>query len=308
MSKYNARSSSLPAQLFSLWIILTTLAVLIGAALVVLAGPLYKGKAITLTDAFDIIRYGAWIGLYAGIAAFVGFLLGAMRRRFWLSLATLVLMVIACATFVVPYHWKQVAESVPPIHDITTDPTNPPQFITLAPIRKAAPNGLSYAGGGPLMAKRELAAVRHYFKTGHGSVNKSAPKALAACQHWGPTCLGAVQHASYPHVKPIVIPGASPSQAYKGVLAVAHQMHWKIASANRKTGHIEATATTFWFGFKDDVAINISNRNSGSIVNVRSESRLGFSDLGKNAARVRHFTRLLLHRLLAEHAAGKKTT
>jgi uncharacterized protein (DUF1499 family) len=51
-------------------------------------------------------------------------------------------------------------------------------------------------------------------------------------------------------------------------------------------GRIEATDTTFWWGFKDDVVIRIAPEGSGSRLDIRSESRVGVSDLGTNAARV----------------------
>jgi len=54
-------------------------------------------------------------------------------------------------------------------------------------------------------------------------------------------------------------------------------------------GRLEATATTAWFGFKDDVVVRIRAEGSGSRVDVRSLSRIGVSDLGTNAARVRAF-------------------
>ena len=55
------------------------------------------------------------------------------------------------------------------------------------------------------------------------------------------------------------------------------------------TGRIEATATTRWFGYKDDVVVRIRPEGNGSRVDVRSASRVGASDVGANAARVREF-------------------
>jgi uncharacterized protein (DUF1499 family) len=52
-------------------------------------------------------------------------------------------------------------------------------------------------------------------------------------------------------------------------------------------------ATTFWFGFKDDVVVRISAEGAGSRVDVRSKSRVGRSDLGTNAQRIRAYQRRL---------------
>ena len=54
-------------------------------------------------------------------------------------------------------------------------------------------------------------------------------------------------------------------------------------------GRLEATETTRWFGFKDDVVVRVSPTSDGSRVDVRSVSRVGQSDLGVNARRIRAF-------------------
>ena len=52
---------------------------------------------------------------------------------------------------------------------------------------------------------------------------------------------------------------------------------------------LEATDTTLWFGFKDDVVIRLTPKNNNTLVDVRSKSRVGKSDLGKNAQRINAF-------------------
>jgi uncharacterized protein (DUF1499 family) len=59
-----------------------------------------------------------------------------------------------------------------------------------------------------------------------------------------------------------------------------------VVSANTATGIVEATDTTTWFGFKDDVVIRIKDEGSQRFVDIRSKSRVGRSDLGKNAERI----------------------
>ena len=54
-------------------------------------------------------------------------------------------------------------------------------------------------------------------------------------------------------------------------------------------GRIEASDTTFWFGFIDDVVIRIEPDGNGSTLDIRSKSRVGRSDVGANAARIRAF-------------------
>jgi uncharacterized protein (DUF1499 family) len=78
-------------------------------------------------------------------------------------------------------------------------------------------------------------------------------------------------------------------------------MDWKIDASNPGSGRIEATATTLWFGFKDDVVIRIQPDPSGSRLDIRSASRVGISDVGKNAARIRAFRKRMDKRLKPGH-------
>jgi uncharacterized protein (DUF1499 family) len=61
-------------------------------------------------------------------------------------------------------------------------------------------------------------------------------------------------------------------------------------------GLIEATETSFWYGFKDDVVIRVTGVDRESRIDIRSKSRVGKSDLGKNAERIRAFQKKFLER------------
>ena len=63
-------------------------------------------------------------------------------------------------------------------------------------------------------------------------------------------------------------------------------------AADAAAGRLEATDTTFWFGFKDDVVL-VEADGSGSRGDVRSVSRVGASDVGTNAKRIRAYLRAL---------------
>ena len=62
-----------------------------------------------------------------------------------------------------------------------------------------------------------------------------------------------------------------------------------MVESSKPDGRIEATATTTWFGFKADVVIRIRPTADGSELDIRSKSRVGRSDVGKNAERIREF-------------------
>ena len=100
------------------------------------------------------------------------------------------------------------------------------------------------------------------------------------------------QAGAYPDLRPHRM-GAAPADAFKRALQAARDMGWEIVAADAAAGRIEATDTTFWFGFKDDVVIRVQADSAGSRVDVRSVSRVGVSDVGANAARIRAYLRAL---------------
>ena len=77
-----------------------------------------------------------------------------------------------------------------------------------------------------------------------------------------------------------------PNQAFARAHEAAQAMGWEIVKSDAKSGRIEAVATTFWFGFKDDVAVKVAADGKGSRVEVRSKSRVGKGDSGANSKRI----------------------
>ena len=100
------------------------------------------------------------------------------------------------------------------------------------------------------------------------------------------------QRSAYPDIQPLVL-GLDPAEAFALALRAARDMGWEIVAQDPEKGRIEATATTFWFGFKDDVVVRVVPSGGGSRIDVRSLSRVGVSDVGANAKRIReYFARL----------------
>jgi uncharacterized protein (DUF1499 family) len=96
------------------------------------------------------------------------------------------------------------------------------------------------------------------------------------------------QQAAYPRVRPLLTDRTA-AESYDHALDVLKGMGLEIVNADQKAGRIEAVATSFWFGFKDDVVVRIRERGPGSVVDLRSVSRFGESDLGINAKRIEEF-------------------
>jgi uncharacterized protein (DUF1499 family) len=109
---------------------------------------------------------------------------------------------------------------------------------------------------------------------------------------YGGADVAAQQRTAYPDIRPVTL-SDPPARAFERALAAARGEGWEIVAAVPAEGRIEATDTTRWFGFKDDVVVRVKPEGSGSRVDVRSLSRVGKSDVGKNASRIREYLRAL---------------
>ena len=104
--------------------------------------------------------------------------------------------------------------------------------------------------------------------------------------------VAAQQREAYPDLTSINL-DVPPAQAFEQALAAAQAIGWELVAEEVEAGRIEATATTFWFGFKDDVVVRIGPADRGSRIDVRSVSRVGRGDVGANARRIRGFRKEL---------------
>lgn len=100
--------------------------------------------------------------------------------------------------------------------------------------------------------------------------------------------IAAQQRTAYPEIVAARL-SIPPDKAFEQALAIAQSLGWDIVDRNLGADRIEATDTTFWFGFKDDIVIRVTPENSGSRIDIRSVSRVGRSDVGTNAKRIRKF-------------------
>ena len=107
------------------------------------------------------------------------------------------------------------------------------------------------------------------------------------------------QRKAYPDVQPLVLE-SDYERVFSAALAVVNDLGWQLVASDLTEGRIEATDTTFWFGFKDDVVIRIDNGADQVRVDVRSKSRVGRSDVGKNADRIMQFMQQLREQLAAQ--------
>jgi len=103
-----------------------------------------------------------------------------------------------------------------------------------------------------------------------------------------PGNLAQQQREGYPDLAPVTLP-VPLDQAFDRALAEAQNAGWRIVTADKASGRLEATDTTRWFGFEDDVVVRLTPWGSGTRVDVRSVSRIGRGDAGTNARRIRRY-------------------
>lgn len=103
----------------------------------------------------------------------------------------------------------------------------------------------------------------------------------------------ALQREAYPDLAPIRI-RAQKDAVFAAAVRVAMELGWEIVAQAPGEGRIEAVDTTRYFGFRDDVVVRLRQRDGEIVVDVRSKSRVGLSDVGTNAARIRSFRERLL--------------
>jgi uncharacterized protein (DUF1499 family) len=189
----------------------------------------------------------AALAILMGLAAFAAIWQNGSRGMSRILLA----LVIAIIVLAYPAYLALQYRRLPPIHDITTDPIDPPRFDALARLRSSdGANTAVYAG-------------------------------LYSAEQ---------QRKAYPDIEPVDLETPA-LRAYQLTLQLVNKRKWLVIDERppqppRQPGHIEAVARTPIMGFREDVAIRVTPDGDDSRVDIRSSSRYFESDLGSNAARV----------------------
>lgn len=167
------------------------------------------------------------------------------------------------------------ANSLPPLHDIQTDWADPIQF---SPELMAARDAQGETN--PVL---DAPTVPEYAEARWPG---TAGRLVSEIQEEAEAKEGG-EGTVYPKMESVYF-SQSPAEIAAAAEQIMKKRGWEIVSnqANGDTTQVEATATSGWFGFKDDVAIRIRPANGATEVDIRSTSRVGLSDLGANSARV----------------------
>ncbi|ABS62423.1 conserved hypothetical protein [Parvibaculum lavamentivorans DS-1] len=203
------------------------------------------------------LAFAALIGLIAALLSAAGLVRTLVSNR--RGTRTAIAGLVLGLLVAAPVGQAIIAGSkVPRIHDITTDLDNPPAFSAAT-----------------IAARGEAS----------NPLDRAAPADLAE-----------QQRAAYPDVDTLTV-DRQPGKVYEAALETARDMGWEILASTPETGTIEATATTRVMNFRDDIAIRVTEAGEGAHVDVRSVSRVGESDLGANANRIRTYLHVLRQKL-----------
>jgi len=197
----------------------------------------------------SLLRWAAYTGLAAGVAGVVLLLLHALPRWRPLGFAVPVMVLLL-----------SVASFGPPLYMLSQAKKAPP-IHDITTDTEHPPQFVA------LLPER-----------------RKAPNGF----EYGGREIAAQQAKAYPDIVPRTL-AMQPADALQHSLDAARALGWRIVATDGIEGRIEATATTTWFGFEDDVVIRVQPAGQGSRVDVRSASRVGRSDVGANAKRIREF-------------------
>jgi len=245
-----------PGGMGTLWAARTGLTLaVVGLVMVLASGWGYRHGWWGLRVALRGVFAGGGAIALLGCAASLATLGLAIARQSRGAALALVGVIIGAGPAAAFYRQYRLARAVPPINDISTDLVNPPVYVTAAANAFWKGKDLRYPDGFADSVRR-----------------------------------------GYPDLRSLTLPLPA-ARAFALALATARgQSGWEITGTDSAAGRIEATATTSWFGFKDDIVIRITPQGTGStIVAMRSKSRVGKSDLGANARRIRDYFAALRH-------------
>lgn len=216
------------------------------------------GQAVMIPAA--VLGVAALICALAWLKSAIGRNDGTAKRSGLVALVGALLFLYPLAS----YGWYGVMGL--PIHDATSDPEDPPQFVALAKLRTAAQNPVAFDGQRKVRWDGEdvpIAYALHEYK--NGLITK-------------------------PHSQ--LMPNNKNPQAtlFWRCFKIVNGLGWHIVDYSEKEGRIEATAASPWFGQISDVVVRV--RPSGYLgarYDVRAQSRMGEKDHGFNIGLVRAF-------------------
>ncbi|HEX7026211.1 MAG TPA: DUF1499 domain-containing protein [Gammaproteobacteria bacterium] len=207
---------------------------------------------------FSVLKWSVYAAIAGVVLALAGAVLAVPAGARLLDTRLLAAAIVGLAVFGITYSFAHQFKKTPTVADASTNIEDPPVFVALIPVRvETAKNPLAY--------RRDEAAD--------------------------------LQQRYFPDLTEVVEFDQPPAEVIRLAATVAEEMGFEIIDVAPREGRLEATDTTFWYGFKDDIVVRARPQADGKTrVDVRSASRVGYLDGGLNARRIQEF----LQKLAAE--------
>jgi len=173
-------------------------------------------------------------------------------------------------------------QAVPPIHDIQTDWADAVVLSdAMMELRGPDSNPVRY-GADAMFRDAENAQFG-------GKLVADIQEAAECASRDADVCEDSETPKPYAPLEPLLI-NASRETVFAEAERIARAKGWEIVTADAAAGRLQATHTSTWWGFKDDVAMRIREAEGNTTrVDMRSISRVGGSDLGANSRRITDF-------------------
>lgn len=217
------------------------------------------------TGVYAIFPFSAATGTVALACGLVWAVLAMTHSDYEAALAGWIALAGSLLLLAFPLYDYYALKTLPPIHDITTDIANPPQFRALLASRRAGDNKPEYDGSRLVTFDGKTKTAAEWQRKDYTDI----------------------------HTLQLLTP---PANLFKRALKGAHMMGWTVVSQSPEEGRIEAYDRTFLFGTASDIVIRIRPSGAGAKLDVRAQSRIGDSDIGRNAGLLRVYLKTVARR------------
>lgn len=215
------------------------------------AGLALRLELLHFKPVFQVFKFAGLAALGVALTSMLVFIWGLVKRHPDSRRNALWAVVLGLLPVAVPLLTVGSDNfDVPRIHDITTDMKDPPRYQAVLSLRKKGDNSPEY-GGEEVAAQQRDADI-------------------------------------YSDIQPLQLE-MPVVRATEVAAKVAEDLGWRVVALEPRRGHLEAVDRTPLLGFTDDIVVRVRAEKGGSRVDIRSSSRVGVSDLGANAERIRQF-------------------
>jgi hypothetical protein len=221
---------------------------IIGALLMIMGGFGTRVGMWTYNGGFNVSSGGVVLAAAGFFLGVIGYVV-SWRKGLKSERSSLLFALLICTVLLAQFAMQiNALSSVPLIHNISTDTEDPPAFDVLVAVREAD-------GANPLAYDAAVLAPQ--------------------------------QRQAYPWVVTLNS-SVNPGIMVNSAVSALEDLGIEVVNVSAAQGIVEGTDTTFWYGFKDDLVVRVraAEAGSGSVVDIRSVSRVGRSDLGLNAKRI----------------------